>query len=63
MYRKSTVKASLILWFHPSKQVLIENHNSYNLLNTRLDIEEAKSETNRYVQCILYAPKNMQQTT
>lgn len=46
MHRKSTVKASLILWFHPSKQVLIESHMSYNLLNTRLDFEEAEKNMN-----------------
>lgn len=49
MYGKSVVKASLILWFHPSKQVLIESHMSDNLLNTRLDFEEARSETNRNI--------------
>lgn len=47
MHRKSTVKASLILWFHPSKQVLIESHMSYNLLNTRLDFEEAEKKYER----------------
>lgn len=54
MHRKSAVKASLILWFHPSKQVLIESHISYNLLNTRLDFEEttSKTETETYT---LYA--------